>query len=52
MLNWPEGTYGIAYDLYTRNIEDILPTGWGSRRSSVYRRLGKVLLRLGYRREQ
>jgi hypothetical protein len=28
----PPGCYGIAYDFYTRPLEDDLPDGWFSRR--------------------
>jgi hypothetical protein len=43
MVFWPNGTYGIAYDVRIRPTEDDLPNGWNSNRGATYRRLIRVL---------
>lgn len=32
VINAPNGTWGVAYDLYQRKIEDFLDNGWAKRR--------------------
>jgi hypothetical protein len=39
MLGWPIGTYGIAYDVFSRSTGDDLPSGWNARRGEISLRL-------------
>ncbi|KAI0315110.1 hypothetical protein OF83DRAFT_1174141 [Amylostereum chailletii] len=52
VLMLPQGRYGIAYDLEIHYIQDLLPDGWGSHSSGVYKRLGVMLREAGYTRVQ
>ena len=40
----PPGTYGIAYDLSTHNIQDNLPVGWATQRCMYIHRLFRFVL--------
>ena len=49
LLDTPEGTYGMSYDVYTRRTEDNPPFGWNSARcklsmgqSEVYEKLTEI----------
>ncbi|KAF8993784.1 hypothetical protein BDQ17DRAFT_1431491 [Cyathus striatus] len=48
----PNGSYGISYDIFTKNTERIPPQGWGARRSQTYVLLGRRLMQAGFRRLQ
>ncbi|KIM62642.1 hypothetical protein SCLCIDRAFT_24931 [Scleroderma citrinum Foug A] len=52
LLNLPPGCYGISYDIFTRKLEDSLPGGWDSARSTMYSELGSALECAGFHRSQ
>jgi len=48
----PIGSWGISYDIGTRETERDLPDGWNARRSATYRALIQVLNANGFNRHQ